>query len=209
MYVNAAVNLGRLLDGVGSTVDRILLASHIAQGDMLRMASEAGWYVIDFTPTQTSGVDMACYYHPVFNASAAAALGRPWNEHFRHPVRLDGAGNYYKLLAFALTAYKRVLHMDVDVGLHSRPDELLRMSPALPIIMRPVRRLGLPHLGSHSAIFIAVPNNVTLRRLLTIASDGSYYPWTNGEQDVLESAFYPPDMRMALDLAAHVFPCGT
>lgn len=203
MYLDAAVSIGRMLDAYGSRVDRLMLTAHLTQDAMARMAHEGGWRVIDFTPLGTAvartGVDMACFYHPLFNKSEAIAQGRAWNDRNHHPERRDGVGTYYKLLLFAMTDYKRILSIDVDVGIFDNPDTLLLSSPNLPIIMSAEPKAGLQKgVGTNSHIFYATPSNATLRRLLQMASDGCYWPFTNGEQDILESIFSPS--------SAHPFP---
>ncbi len=218
-YLNAALRIGSQLDELGSTVDRVAITAHLAPAHQVLLAG-SGWNVLDFTPVPSpdgsgrllSGVDMSCFYYPLYDGLTARQQRRPWNERYTAPARRsDGVGTYLKLLVFALGSYARVLHVDLDVKLHESPDPwLLRLPPRLaqeglervghegssaapPIIFGAERRPGLPlgKLGGNTHIFYARPSNGTLRMLLTIANEGCYWPWTNSEQDLVESVFQP------------------
>lgn len=202
MYVQGAVRLGRLLDGWGSAVDRIAIVAYLNTHGMESMTN-VGWDVLDFTPTSdhSTGIDMTCYFRPLYSKAAALAAGRPWLPGLTELVsgnrnRTDGASTYYKLLAFALTRYSRVLLVDVDAVLFTNPDGPLlnsSMREASPVEMRcdPTahgRRMPSEY-GAYSCVVSLRPSNHTLRRLMSMASDGCYFPFTNSEQDIMDGAY--------------------
>lgn len=206
-YVNYAVDLSRSLDGVGSAVDRVAVVAFLAPSFHAQLAS-AGWCVRDFSPADggARGIDMSCYYHPLYNRSEAVAQKRRWilpNNNFRG--RRDGTATYYKFLAFSLTEYARVMVVDADVAMLENPDPFLLsygedFAPAkiekrhghhsmLSARAADEEAAPLEYAGMNTHMMITTPSARDFRQLLWLASEGLYVPFTNTEQDVLEAHF--------------------
>jgi hypothetical protein len=162
---------------------------------------------------QASGVDLMPYFHPVYSEAAAQAQGRRVASGQPLHKRLDGAGTYYKLLAFALTGYRRVLLFDADVVFLENPDPFVvgplppaaaatpgsatdaaarGAAPAEPLFLfeaHPETAHRQGYTGLRSNLALLRPHNATLAALLAAAHAGAYTPYTNTEQDVLEAHF--------------------
>ena len=192
-YVSSAVALGASLDAVGSVVDRIAITAflHPSQRQAL---TQGGWCVRDFTPRQSSeatgksslGIDMLPFYRPLYSQQQSKVEGRPWLQPTQ--PRTDGAATYYKLVAWTMTCYSRVLMVDADVTFRSNPDTYIA-NPKAPYFAAVPKVADRAYTGFNSHVMCLTPDRNLFRQLLAKAVSGQYFAYTNGEQDVLETVF--------------------
>ena len=195
-YVANAVTLGASLDAVGSRVPRIAITAFL-QASQRSSLLHAGWCVRDFTPrradsesaphsSRSLGIDMLPYYRPLYTREQAIAEGRPWLQPTQQ--RTDGAATYYKLLAWTLTCYSRVLMVDADVVFKQNPDAFITNGHA-PYFAAVPKVADRAYTGFNSHVMCLTPDRHIFRQLLAKAASGQYFVYTNGEQDVLETVF--------------------
>ena len=232
-YVRGAVALSASLDTMGSRVDRIAITAYLT-GTQHTKLRDGGWCVLDASERRlhntTFGIDMRRFYRPLYSQEQASPLQ---NAHkctlgsrtLRPPcpvsqagrerrpgpsallqARKDGAGTYYKFLAWALTKYTRLLHVDADTVLLEAPDRHLMQHPpyfAAPYFTPSVARDGRSYDGFCSCLMILTPDSDIFSQILAKAASGSYLAFTNTDQDVLESMFTPSAAVGALPRSKH------
>ena len=122
-------------------------------------------------------------------AELPVGWGRKW---IAQPVqdRQDGVCTTTKLLAWNLTEYDNVLCVDTDVVFSEDPSPWMRRHSERYFVAR--REVATRHyLGLNTHMFYLKPSQLLFRVLSDASTSGHYIPYTNTEQDVLESVFAP------------------
>ena len=188
-YVHGAMALAASLEDAGSRVDRIAITAYLSPTHQARL-TDGGWCVLDAGKRRVGknaslGIDMQRFYRPVSSAEQAQAERRPWTQ--RTQDRRDGAATYYKFLAWALTRYKRLLHVDCDTILSEAPDRYLTHQP--PYFMATPATDERAYRGFISHLMLLTPDAGIFEQILAKAASGQYLAYTNTDQDVLETMF--------------------
>lgn len=161
-----------------------------------------GWVVEDMT----SDVEKLKSIHkPVYDEKEAKVLVRWWS-HQRELVsgRKDGWATYLKFWAWRVQDYDLVLVADLDVLFAADPNEGMDAVPANVIFMTSLEKRGdLDGYDSH--LMILRPDQGVYDELVLRAKLGEYVPYTNTDQDVLESLF-PPRLYAVLRGAEEAVP---
>ena len=123
--------------------------------------------------------------------------------------RLDGACTGLKLLAWNMTAYDHILVSDTDVCFKELPLRWMRTQWARgeyfvaerePYLQWPSLR---PYAGLNSHLMLIQPDAQVFRLLVDMGRFRSFVPYTNGEQDVIETVFSPHRPMPALPAHRH------
>jgi hypothetical protein len=172
-----------------------------------RLTQDGGWCVFDASRRNIGntsvGIDMLLYYRPLFSQAQARHELRLWTGVLPQD-RKDGAATYYKFLAFGLTDYARLLHIDSDVIVTELPDPFLRSASTSSLYfaaepenkgLNPTVSRSYPtsdhvlYRGLSSHCMLLTPGTATFGQLLSKAASGQYLAYTNSDQDVLETIF--------------------
>eukprot|EP00966_Prymnesium_polylepis_P274812 6349848-Prymnesium_polylepis.1 len=130
-YMSGAVALGKSLDSVDSRLDRLAITAYLKPSQRARLRA-VGWCVLNAgvrrVGSRSLGIDMEAFHRPLYSAEQAKREHRFW------PIpppqaRRDGSLTLFKFLAWALTRYERLLHVDCDVVVLESPDHLLTYNP--------------------------------------------------------------------------------
>lgn len=112
--------------------------------------------------------------------------------------RLDGKCTAVKLTAWNLTEYDGILHQDSDVCLLEDPRPLMRSwkreGRYFGALVMPRRRAGkrlekIQPQGFFTNVMYLQPNKMLFQLLRDKAASGDFRPFTNTEQDVLDTVF--------------------
>ena len=150
-----------------------------------------GYTVIDHSSVPRSKFAL----RPLFEYNQAA-WGRRWPRGNFVQKRRDGTCTAFKLLAWNLTRYRRVLHADADVFFLSDPAPWLHRHRNLQFAAineylgnktNVARERGYDGLNTH--LMLLTPSRAVVSILLANAVTGNFIPYTNSEQDVVESIF--------------------
>ena len=185
--VYQALALGRSLDGVGSAVERVVLGRGLAAPAAAALR-RGGWNVVDTTAVPNSAFALRRILGP--------------DDGMRHWPR-EAGGRYVqrrqdaectslKLLVWNLTEYERVMVADTDTCMHEDPAPWIRAQWAEYFVMGREGNFGnrqRGYLGLNSHLFFLQPSALVFRLLTDVATSGSFVPFTNGDQDVLETVF--------------------
>lgn len=101
-----------------------------------------------------------------------------------------------KLLAWNLTMYERVMVSDTDVCLESDPLPWMVRHRREYFVATP-QRADRPYLGISSHFMFLQPDAFAFRLLVDMGTTRSFIPYTNSEQDIIETVFathrsFPP-----------------
>ena len=128
---------------------------------------------------------------------------------YRLQSRRDGACTTLKFSAWALLEYDGLFHSDTDICLHEDPVPYLHQfcsvgEPFLAIQHRENRQ----YLGANAHFTYLQPDYFIFEILTHKAKSGDFVPFTNTEQDVIETLFAPHHMeqvkrRFRLRFPAH------
>jgi len=193
--VRQAVALGRSLPGEG--LERVALTRGLSDeaSDVLR---SNGWDVID-----ASGVPNSAFVLRRIEKSDAT---RHWPRSGRVQQRSDNECTSLKLLAWNLTEYSRLMVSDTDVCMRQDPLPWMRRHWSEYFVMGQEGRFGnmqRGYVGLNSHLFFLQPSTLLFRVLTDMATSGSFVPFTNGDQDVIETVFAPHAPRPELPTNLH------
>lgn len=184
--VNHAIDL--IVSAGTSRVPFHLLYIDLAEADVERLQN-AGWQPHDMSDQKDY---LKSIFKPVYDSATAHKLNRPWTEDNFVQHRVDGWATYLKFWAWKATDFERVLVVDMDVTFNiSRPlEEVVREVPMADFLTSPeTYSRRYPGLNTH--LMLLRPSEETFARLIRRAIEGDYMPYTNTEQDILESHFDP------------------
>jgi len=118
----------------------------------------------------------------------AAALRIPPPKPSAVQKRTDASSTAYKLHAWSLTEFDLVLAVDLDILLHGNPLPHLRAAWEASIAFSAASDVdSRTYLGIQSSIMLLRPNADVHAILLANAAMGHFVPFTQGDQDVIES----------------------
>lgn len=140
----------------------------------------AGWDVRDYRTFWRDAYEMS----PILKQSPAAH----WPRANKVQQRGDSACTSLKLLAWNMTEWDTVLMVDNDVCLIDDPGPWAQQHRNLTLVAQPeVASRGYQGLNSHFVMLH--PDPQLARVLVEMGTSGSYLPYTNGDQDVIETVF--------------------
>ena len=204
-WMRQALLLRESLASVGSTMPTYILAYGLEHRAKARL-SDAGWTVIDVT--STSGAAARRWPEPVRNASEAAARHRRFAANRETAQdRLDGWATALKLGLWQQTQFSKVLWADLDVCFSTNPDPLVAAWHG--IFGASPETMERPYPGLNTHLMLMRPDFAMHEVLKAAAEQGIWLPYTNTEQDLLESVFHWEIPRGSLngttlsDLIAH------
>lgn len=153
----------------------------------LTVLQSFGWVIDDYS---SQGGYLRQMYQPVYTEEEARAKKRWWHAGVEAQDRKDGWATYFKFFAWQAQGVDRVLMVDLDVFFDENPDPWVdAIPPNTSFMASPEGKNGYHGLNSH--MMLLEPSEEVYDELIKRAHDGQYIPWTNTEQDVLESLFVP------------------
>jgi hypothetical protein len=168
----------------GSTMPFLLDFANL-RDDQVAMLSRLGWKMHNVTDS----IEMwQGRYKPVYNEAQAIQENRPWVD---QPVQIrkDGWATYFKFKAWTYDEYDKILISDADIIWGASPDPILA-GPGLDSDFHAfAEKSDRSTMGINTHLMIITPSKETYEKLVDRASSGNYVPYTNTEQDVLESHF--------------------
>lgn len=155
------------------------------RGDHVEMLAGLGWKVHNVT--DSIGMWQS-KYKPVYNKTQALQEHRPWtDQHVQN--RRDGWATYFKFKAWTHEEYDKILISDADVIWRANPDPVLEGPGSDFVFQTFLEKADRTSKGLNTHLMIITPSKDTYEKLVEWASSGAYLPYTNTEQDVLESHF--------------------
>lgn len=155
--------------------------------DLLR---RFGWEVEDRSDSRAA---LKAIYKPVYHLFAARALKRKF---IQQPVqrRRDGWATYFKFYAWQATQFDLILMVDLDVCFIGDLDDAVAKLPAGKPFLASPERFDRKYDGLNTHLMALEPSQRTFDELIQRARNGDYIPYTNTEQDVLESHYRPEEV---------------
>ena len=185
--VDAVLHLGKRLAGLGSRADRVLLASGL--GPRVAKTLIPWWNVLDVS-------NEPALMEPILHDAPGYHWPRRLHNHTKNAAvqrRTDFRCTSLKLLAWNMTDYARVLIVDADVCMLSDPVPWMvrHRSEYFVAAHEPFGRWPnkRPYLGLNTHMVFLEPSRLLFRLLVDKGRTRSYVPYTNGEQDVVETVF--------------------
>ena len=182
VQIERVLNLQRSLKQQNSSVKTLLLA-HGYTYSAKAMLRRAGWDVRD-----TSHVNLAGLFTPILEPK----LGYHWSSQraaLGIQLRSDGRCTAHKLLVWNLTEYKRVMLADSDICLLQDPLPWMHEHRDRYFVANSNGRWARGYEGIGSMLLYLQPDDLVFNMLIDMARTASYVPYTNGEQDVIETVF--------------------
>jgi hypothetical protein len=180
-----------------SRVEKIAVTFGFRANLAARALTSAGWRVLNVSATPDTEFAM----EPIYRQNATERLHWP-----RRPATVQRRPDYkctsLKLLAWNLTGYDRLMVSDTDVCVLEDPvpwmlahwDEYFVATP---------QGLDRPYQGISSHFMFLQPNALVFRMLRDTGRTRSFIPYTNSEQDVLETVFATRKAMPRLPWHAH------
>ena len=125
---------------------------------------------------------------PIFRDEPDARLHWPRSKHTRVQRRPDYNCTSLKLLAWNLTQYDRVMVSDTDNCMVEDPVPWMRRHRNHYFVATP-QGLDRPYQGISSHLMYLQPSELVFRMLRDTATSRSFIPYTNSEQDIIETVF--------------------
>lgn len=125
-------------------------------------------------------------YKPCYSKAQAIQENRSWKD---QPVqeRRDGWATYFKFKAWTYDKYDKILISDTDIIWKDSPDPILAgLGFDIDFDAFPEKE-DRARMGLNTHLMIITPSKDRYEQLVDWASSGHYFPYTNTEQDVLES----------------------
>ena len=145
-------------------------------------------------------------WHPVYNLSRAQEFGKRYTGQDNVPrvvqKRKDGWATYVKFLAWSMSQCKRVLAFDADCHFDANIEEELVSGPDEEFSAYPPPAYGTAgrgYLGINSARLLLTPSPHKYEMIVGAANRSEYIPFTNIDQDVLETLIMEGSLRLTSD----------
>lgn len=145
----------------------------------LHVLQDLGWLIEDHTSYKHV---LKSYYKPLYDEADAKRLHRKYRAGGELQHRTDGWATYLKFFAW-LAPYRKVIIADLDVTFTQALDKEKIVRAVRGTDFAAPSRPG----GLHTFLMVASPSRQSFNRLMYWARTGDYLPFTNGEQDVIES----------------------
>jgi len=179
--VQRAINLRRSLTFTGSNVHTVALL-HGFPPDAFRKMRNSGWAEVHNTTA----------HRLPFRAIVHPEKGYHWGSpraNLGVQLRTDGACTVHKLFAWNLTQFDRVMVSDTDVCMLEDPVPWMRKNGDRYFVASSNSRWARGYEGFLSALMFLQPSRLVGKILMDSARTGSFIPYTNTEQDVIETVF--------------------
>jgi hypothetical protein len=179
----------------GSTMPFLLDFANL-RDDHVAMLAGLGW--IMHNVTDSIGMWQG-KYKPVYNKTQAIQENRPWEDDQPVQDRKDGWATYFKFKAWTHDEYDTILVSDADIVWKGNPDPILE-GPGFDVSFQAFEEnADRKRTGLNTRLMIITPSKDLYNILVDRASSGNYVPYTNTEQDVLESQFPAEDRYVPKD----------
>lgn len=205
LQVDKAMLLGLSVRILGSKLPLLALVDGFNVQEIRRL-HETGFRTHDVSHIPKDEYALKPIYKP--------EKGRKFPGSAEHPGGVQGRQDFLstsvKFLAWNLTQYDALMICDTDVVFRQDPwsyvHRLLRKNEYFSASNEDINR-GYRGLNSHM-MFIR-PNSQVFRIVRDSATSGNFFPYTNGDQDVIESIFSPRDFaRLPDHLHTHIAFCA-
>ena len=182
--------------GVGSSIDLVALTRGLNDA-ALGALHASGFRVLDATSIERSRYAL----QPL--SSPPTPNTRKWPRAGRVQSRADHACTSVKLLAWNMTGYRSALLVDTDVVLRADPLPWMRRHAASQQMVAETEVASRGYVGFGTHMVLLRPNAEVFELLRASSVAGSFVPYTNSEQDVIETVFSPHLPRPPLPPHAH------
>ena len=178
-HVKRALNLGYSMKDY--SIDKIILAHSVSQTNIERLTSF--WQVRNISDYSNKEI-----FKPIMKPT----YGYHWSSKFAKAniqLREDGDCTALKLLAWNMTEFTNILIVDLDTCILEDPKPWMLKYADKYFVAKTVSPYTRGYVGFASNIMYIQTSEIVFKIISDCAATASYVPYTNGDQDVIDTVF--------------------